>query len=263
VRERNPDLPILDELGAELAAMVAAAQAVEAGRHTARRRAPLPPPPRRRERRAQARRVGGRTAIVLVLVCLVGGVAFAALHGSGDDSGNAHTAPTQLGRAADGAWSFSAYRDKGRLCALFMPRGGELSGSCGAAPGPGRVRVGSAIAGGRRYVFGIAGAGVERVAASLGELAAARDGHHRQAAEGPARAPVDRGAAGEAGFPAGAGWFVLDLGPAHDAGGAAAPAIVTPLTRRGRRAGPPYVDCSLGVIGPACRRRIEAAAAGH
>jgi hypothetical protein len=33
--------------------------------------------------------------------------------------------------------------------------------------------------------------------------------------------------------------------------------------RHGDHARPAYVDCSLGVIAPACKRRIEAAAAGR
>jgi hypothetical protein len=287
VREREPDLPILDELGAEFEAMVSAAWPGEADealatvtalrpgvdaprgqvrppadtpdRHTARRRLAAGPSRAARERGSQMRRVGRRAAIVLVLVCLVGGVAFAALNGGGSGE-HSHTAPTSLGRAGDGAWSFSAYRDEGRLCTVFVPRGGELSGNCGAAPLHGQVRAESAIAGGRRYVFGVAGPGVARVSASLGEGQPASPGRRSGAAA--VHDPVDRDAAGDAGFPADDRWFVLDLGPVHDtAGHPGAPAVVIPLDRRGRRAGPAYVDCSLGFIGPACKRRIEAAAA--
>jgi hypothetical protein len=109
-----------------------------------------------------------------------------------------------------------------------VPRGGELSGNCGTAPGHGRLRSGSAIAAGRRYVFGVVGGGVEQVSASLGE--------------------------------AGDGWFVLDLGPPRTDGRPAPPAVITPLTRHGHRVGPPYVDCSLGGLSPACKRRVESTA---
>ncbi len=144
---------------------------------------------------------------------------------------------------------------------MFVPRGGELSGNCGDAPSRGEVRAGSAIAGGRRYVFGLAGPGVGRVSASLGEDHPA--GADRRAAATPVHAPVDP-TPRRRGLPAGDGWFVLDLGPVHGAvGRPGAPAVVLPLDRRGRRAGPAYVDCSLGVIAPACKRRIEAAAAGR
>lgn len=271
---RNPDLPILDELGAEFTALVDSTfageskrhlHAVDDGgepdRHTARRRAALPTSPPTRERGAQARRITRRAAIVLVLLCAVGGVAFAALRAGGGGSGAAdHTSPTQLGRADNGAWNFSAYRDEGRLCTVFVPRGGELSGNCGAAPEGGQVRTGSAIDDGRRYLFGVAGAGVERVSVSAAATSGNPDAW-RTATVG-VRVPVDRAAAHDAGFPAGDGWFVVDLGPAGRHAQAKAPAIVTPLDARGRRAGPPYVDCSLGVIGEACKRRIEAAAAG-
>ncbi len=280
--ERNPDLPILDEIGVEFEALASAAWAAEAegipegatgaaaarlpiddgrpdpDRHTARRRLPATPSRATRERRSQARRVGRRAAILLVLVCLVGGAAFAALRG-GDSDGQGHTAPTQLGRPGDGAWTFSAYRDEGKLCTVFVPRGGELSGSCGDAPAAGHVRADSAVAGGRRYVFGVAGPDVARVSTALDASSESRAAW--ATAVGDVHAPLDRAAASEAGFPAGAGWFVLDLGPVRGSGHA--PAVVTPLTRRGHRAGPAYVDCSLGIIGPACRRRIEAAAAGR
>jgi hypothetical protein len=288
VTGRNPDLPILDELGAELEAMVSAAwagdadsaqatvtplrpevetargsvrPAASADRHAPRRRLPATPSRATRERGAQARRVARRAAIVLVLVCLVGGVAFAALNGGGSGD-HAHTSPTPLGHAGDGAWSFSAYRDEGRLCTVFVPRGGELSGNCGDAPAHGQVRAGSAIAGGQRYVFGVAGQGVERVSTSLGEDHLA--GVDLRTGVAPVRGPVDRDGADDAGFPAGDGWFVLDLGAVHGATGhPGAPAVVVPLDRHGDQAGPAYVDCSLGVIAPACKRRIEAAAAGR
>jgi hypothetical protein len=273
VIERNSDLPIIDELGTEFQALMTTAYAAEGepfgDRHTARRRAPLPAAPPARERGAQARRIGRRAAIMLVLICLVGGVAFAAFRGGDRSGGHAHTAPALLGRDPGGAWSFSVYRDEGRLCTVFGPRGGELSGNCGAAPRRGRLRAESAIAGGYRYVFGVSGAGVERVSATLGVMPhprAPRDlgaGPDRpQSAREKVRAPVDPDAARDAGFPARNGWFVLDLGPVHGAGQSASPAVLTPLTRRGHRAGPSYVDCSLGVIAPACRRRIESAARG-
>jgi hypothetical protein len=259
VTGRNPDLPILDELGAEFTALVESTFASECP--APRRRAPLPAAPPRRERGAQARRIGRRSAIVLVLLCAVGGVAFAALRGGGDGSGAAdHTSPTQLGRADDGAWNLSAYRDEGRLCTVFVPRGGELSGNCGAAPQPGQVRTGSAIDDGRRYLFGVAGAGVEKVSVAAD---GSTSGHETwPTAIARVHLPVDRTAAHASGFPADDGWFVVDLGPAGRVARAKAPAVVTPLDAHGRRAGPPYVDCSLGVIGAACKRRIEAAARG-
>jgi hypothetical protein len=292
VNTRNPDLPILDELGAEFEAMISAAWGAEGDevstkdpetttlsadaladstgpidpapsddpdRHTARRRLPTTPSRATRERRSQAGRIGRRATILLVLVCLVGGVAFAALRGGGS-SGHGHTAPTLLGRAGDGAWSFSAYRDEGRLCTVFVPRDGELNGSCGDSPSAGHVRAGSAVADGHRYVFGVAGPGVARASASLAETGATRA--DRITGDAVVHPPLDRTAADEAGFPTGDGWFVFDLGPVRATGQAAAPAVVTPFAATGHRAGPAYVDCSLGVIGPACKRRIEAAAAG-
>jgi hypothetical protein len=271
VSGRNPDLPILDELGAEFEALVEVARAPDperAGaaadrrpdRHATRRRASPSPSARPRERSVQARRIGRRAAIVLLLVCLVGGVAFAALRGGGGSGGQAHTAPALLGRDAGGAWSFSVYRDEGRLCTVFVPRGGELSGNCGTVPDGGHVRAGSAIVAGTRYIFGIAGPRVDRVTAALAEVGGVPKAAGGKTGASRIRQPVDRDAASAAGFPVGNGWFVLDLGPVKGVGHGA-PAVVTPFTRHGHRAGPAYVDCSLGVIAPACRRRIESAAA--
>jgi hypothetical protein len=269
VSGRNPDLPILDELGAEFATLVAATVAVERGTgdggfeerplpagHTARRRAPAAASRARRERGAQARRISRRAAIVLVLICLVGGVAFAALRGGGSGD-HAHATPALLGRDPGGAWSFSAYRDGSRLCTVFVPRGGELSGSCAPAPEAGRLRAGSAIVAGRRYVFGVAGAGVARASISLPEGGPAHPG-----ATAGVHPPVDRDAAGEAGIPPADAWFVADLGPVRRGSRLAAPAVVIPLTRHGHRSGPPYVDCSLGDLARACVRRIRSAAGG-
>jgi hypothetical protein len=253
---RNPDLPILDELAAEFEAMVTAASETE---HTARRRAPLPAPRRSRERGAQARRVGRRAAVMLVLLCLVGGVAFAALRG-GDSGSHGHTTPALLGRDDGGAWTFSAYLDEGRLCTVFVPKGGELSGNCGTAPGQGRLRAGSAVAAGHRYVFGVAGPEVGRASISLSEEGLSRASWRTGAAG--IRRPIDPDAATDAGLPAGDGWFVVDLGPVGSGKDAAAPAVVVPFTKHGHRTGPPYVDCSLGVLNPACERRIESAARG-
>jgi hypothetical protein len=282
VSGRNPDLPILDELGAEFEALATSmcaaesrpADATGAGEREAapadprrsdpvhpagRRRAPLPASSRSRERGAQARRVGRRAAVMLVLLCLVGGVAFAALRGGGDSGDHGHTSPALLGRDAGGAWTFSVYRDGGRLCTVFVPRGGELSGNCERAPAPGRLRAGSAIADGHRYVFGVAGRGVARATASLTENALSR-GDWRTGAGG-IRRPDDLDAASAAGFPAADGWFVFDLGRVGTGRGAA-PAVVVPLTRHGHRTGPPYVDCSLGELAPACVHRIRSAARG-
>jgi hypothetical protein len=270
VSGRNPDLPILDEIGAELATLLAAEGATDArtadataasrpseptrDRHAARHRTTSMPSRLRRERGAQASRIGRRAAIVLVLVCLVGGVAFAALRGGGSGTPS-HTSPTRLGRAADGAWSLSVYRDGGRLCTVFVPSGGELSGRCGTAPGHGDVWAQSAVAGGRRYVFGIAGPGVAKVEAELDPSSGS--------AKRRAHVPADAGAAHDAGFPADDRWFVFDLGSTGGSGRAHSPALVTPLDESGQPAGAPYMDCSLGVIGTECRRRIEHTAAGH
>ncbi len=117
----------------------------------------------------------------------------------------------------------------------------------------------SAIAAGHRYGFGVAGAAVDGASVSLSG-AAARRGRGPLAGATAVQPPVDPGAASDAGLPAGDGWFVLFLGPVAHGAEACASAVVNPLTRHGHRAGPPYVDCSLGVLSPACRQRIDSPA---
>lgn len=243
----NPDLPILDELGAEFAAMVDADFAASPGRRHGERphqRARLPqvaPRPRR-----GAHRVARRVAILLVLLCLIGGVALAAHFGAGAGQKDAHTAPTVIGQDTGGRWRLSAYRDRGRICLLFSA-GGELTERCGQ-PGLSRLQVTSAIADGHRYVVGLAPPRVRAVAVQVAGASAT-------AATGPV---ADPDAADGAGVPRAARWFVVPIDP-----GAAqlqAPAAVVALDGRGHRLGPAYADCSLGGIDAACQRRIRARA---
>jgi hypothetical protein len=248
----NHDLPILDELGAELARMLEADEApapsaptLVAAPPAAPAPHPAPPPAPRRALRGGRRslRVTRRVAVVLSLLCLVGGVALAArFAGSGDAP--SHTSPALLGRAGGGAWHVSAYRDEHRLCLLLNLAGGGLTSDCAGPPGPAAVWTTSLRAEGRRFVAGLAG---PRVAA-----VSVRSGGNR--ARVVTRAATDPGVAGEAGVPAGTRWFVVALPAGSDA------AVVTPLDGDRRRLGSAFVDCSLGVFGPACRAQVRAAA---
>lgn len=245
MRNVNPDLPILDELGREFELMATGAPAPSSSAPPSR-----PEPARVRRRGHGSRRtarIGRRAAVVLVLLCLVGGVALAARFASGGGRTPAHTAPALLGRTA-GAWGLSAYRDQGRLCFLLTGGGGALTSECGSAPGADGVRATSLRAGGRRLVAGIAGPKVGEVRVRVGSIAVRTSTH----------AAADRGAAAAAGVPSGSRWFVASLPGAHAA--ADAPALLTPLDGNGKRLGAPYLDCSLGVAGAACERRIRAAA---
>jgi hypothetical protein len=242
MRSFNPDLPILDEIGRELEQLAGAPRTAPAPSASARRRGA-------HAGSRRTARVTRRAAIVLVLLCLVGGVALAARFAGGEDGTPAHTAPTLLGRAGGGAWHVSAYRDQDRLCFLLATPGSALTSDCGTEPAAGGVRATSLSAGERRLVAGLAGPRVAAVAVRVG-------GRHARA---ETHAAADPGAATAAGVPAGSRWFVVAL---PSVGGAAGrdPALVTPLDRDGKLVGEPYLDCSLGVVGSACERRIRAAA---
>lgn len=241
----NQDLPILDELEREFAALVEAElerpdpQPAPAARKRLPQRVP-------RRRRGGARRIAGRASIVLVLLCLVGGVALAARFGAGGDERAAHTAPTLLGHNDSQGWALSAYRDRGRLCLLFSA-GGELTSQCGSELAAGHLRATSLVSGDRRFVVGLTGPGVRTVTVKLG-------GHM---AAGPARRPGDPAGARSAGVPAGSRWFAISL-PSRS--GVRGPATVLPRNAQGRAAAPAYVDCSLGAASPLCERAIRARA---
>jgi hypothetical protein len=237
----NPDLPILDELGAEFETLAEA----ELNRATHPERARLPRRTSRAGSARGARRVARRSAVVLVLLCLIGGVALAARFGGG--GGSAHTSPATLGVSDALGWRLSAYRDRGRLCLAFTV-GAELTSKCGPNLRRGELWAASALGGERRYVVGLAGAGVAAVEVRAGGSRAI----------GPARAPLDPDAARSAGLPARTRWFVVSV-PRRRAG--RAPARAFTLDGRNRRLGPAYLDCSLGVVGP-CSHRIRSQAAG-
>ncbi|HET6999125.1 MAG TPA: hypothetical protein VFI03_11100 [Solirubrobacterales bacterium] len=236
----NPDLPILDELGAEFASLVE----TEFGRsHQRERIRPLKTSPTRRSR--GARRVARRSSLVLVLLCLVGGVALAARFGAGEKAMN--TSPTVIGNDAAGKWQLSAYRNEGRLCLAFTSAG-EPSSKCGPELSPSGLRATSAIAD-RRFVIGLTGPRVHWVRVAAGATAV------RTATRPVAEDDDTKGA----GVPEGTRWFVVPL--ARGQGGLPVPAVVQPLDVDGRRLGAPYVDCSLGVVGSKCLSEIRSRAA--
>jgi hypothetical protein len=239
----NPDLPILDELGAEFSALVDAE--FDAPPQRPRARLPQQPP---RPRRRQAHRVARRSVVMVVLLCLVGGVALAARFGAGGDQ-PAHTSPTVLGKSASAGWQLSAYRDRGRLCVLFMA-GDEPTSSCGPELGRDELWASSAAANSGRFVFGLTGPRVGAVAVRVG---ATRAGASTSAVADPEAAEA-------AGVNASTRWFVVPV-QSTDLDARLAPAHALPLDDSREWLGPAYVDCSLGVVGAACQRRIKANAA--
>jgi hypothetical protein len=235
----SQDLPILDELGREFRALVAA----ELGAHRPER-ARLPQRARPSKRERGAHRIARRATVVLVLLCLVGGVALAARFGVGSSGNSLHTSPTLLGRSGTQGWSVSAYRDRGRLCLLFH-RGADLTSQCGSLLAPDRLRATSLLTGDHRFVVGLSGPGVAAVTVKVGGQRASR----------PARRAGDPAAARSAHIPGGTRWFAVPLPPRLKG-----PATVLGHDSHGSASGPAYVDCSLGVTSPLCERAIRARA---
>ncbi len=240
---RNPDLPILDELRAQMRQRIIADEvAVTKAPVTVlpspqSRRSSHPPEGRARGR--AVRRITRRSVVIVALLCLLAGVAVAAqlsLRGGAD----ARTTPPQLLGTAAGAQLFG-YRDEGRLC-LRVESAARGVSACGVAPAASGLSAISERLRGRRFVVGFTEADVRRVSLRVG----------RRDEVVPALAPREGEAARAAGVPAGMRWFVAALGAAADA-----PARLVGLDDRGKHAGPPLLDCSLAVTGTACRRAYE------
>lgn len=252
MRSFNPDLPILDEIGRELEQLAGVASvSTPMASPVPMQPAATPPALRRRGAHGGGRRtarVTRRAAVVFVLLCLVGGVAVAARFAGGGDGTPSHTAPTLLGRAGGGAWHLSGYRDQGRLCFLLTTPGAALTSECGSEPPADGVRATSLRAGRDRLVAGLAGRLVGAVEVRVD------DRRTRVATHGV----TDREAAADAGVPLSGRWFVAVLPASGTASSGLA--LVTPLSQDGKLLGKPYLDCSLSVVGPACERRIRAAA---
>ncbi|HTT95565.1 MAG TPA: hypothetical protein VMF55_12900 [Solirubrobacterales bacterium] len=244
---RNPDLPIVDELRAQMrrriiAAEVAAAKAPAAPRpHVS---PPAPPARRGRERGRTVRRVTNRSLVIVALLCLIAGVALAAGLGSHDGAAPRSTSPRLLGEGR-GVQLFG-YRDEGRLC-LRLRTAGHGAGSCAMEPDRGGLSAASEMVDGRRFVIGYAAPRIRRVGARVG----------RHAASAAARLPGDREAARQAGVPDRLRWFVVDLGAAGTS-----PARLRGFDAADRAVGG-LLDCSLGAPGIACRRAQEARALGR
>lgn len=226
--QRNQDLPILDELRAELRERVREQERRAA--HSGRRRS-----------RGFARRVTRRSVVILAMLSLVAGVALARLE---TGSSARHTDPRPLGSAA-GA-TISGYRDEGRLCFLLSVAGRTVA-DCGGVPGAHDLRVLSARARARRYVFGLTGSKVHTILVRV-------DGQQQHV---PAHPPRHPDAAREAEVPAGLRWFVATV-PSTSA-----PAHLRALDPSGKATGHELLDCSLALQGPACRRAYEKRALTH
>jgi hypothetical protein len=144
---------------------------------------------------------------------------------------------------AGNGWTISGYRDEARLCVLFSAGSAKLASDCGPVPAPRQLRATSVRAEGRRFVVGLAGAGVSGVTVRVG----------KQRGRTATRRPSDSRQARKAGVPPGIRWFVVGAG----LGASPAPAHVVGLDRSGNRLGPELLDCSLDLVGEACERAYE------
>ncbi|HVY77494.1 MAG TPA: hypothetical protein VG898_03210 [Solirubrobacterales bacterium] len=244
------DLPILDELREEFLALATEIAATEDPTPRARPAAPrarrgdhAEQPPRfasSSRRSGRSRRIARRTATVLALLCLVGGVAVAARFGQ-NDAPPAHTDPARLAHSASQGWQIFAYRDKDRECVLLVADGDPAS-ACGPSLANDGLLVSSVVGERGRLAFGLTGPAVVSVLV--------HSGSHRIETR---TSPGGTNAAAAAGVPDGTRWFVASLGD----GERFRPVRVSGLDRAGERTGRSVLDCSLGPIGPACARTIE------
>lgn len=234
---RNPDLPIIDELRAEMRERMIDAELRELRVDIARPRRSAPTPPAPNPSRLEfTGRVTRRSVVLVALLCLLAGVAFAQFGTEGGPP--AHTRPDLLGESMGAA--VSAYRDEDRLCLLVDAGAPAPSAECGFDLADAGLRVTSVLVAGRRFVAGISGRDVQAVQVAV-------DGHRRRVATHP---PLDPEGAAVAGVPAGVRWFAASVG----VGVGRAPARLLALGHRGRRIGAVILDCSLRIVGRPCRR---------
>jgi hypothetical protein len=245
---RNPDLPILDEMRAGLRARIIAAEVAgpRAATIPARPIGASPPSPiHTRDRRRVGKgalRVTRRSVVIVALLCLVAGVAFAAGLSIRGGHTPRSTSPQLLGSAGEA--QFFGYRDQNHLCLRLRAMRHGVS-DCSGFPAAAMLTASSLRVGGNRFVVGYANAAVKHVSVRVGDRRTVV----------AARLPVERAAAEDAGIPAGLRWFVADLGP-----GGAAPARLIGTDAAGRQIGPALLDCSLAVVGRACRQAYESRA---
>jgi hypothetical protein len=197
-------------------------------------------------------RVTRRALVLVALVSLVGASALAGrfVSGGGSQEPGSRPAPLSAGGSGRERWQLEAYRHGGAVChALFVAD--TVASACTSTLEPTSVQVISALSPTRRFVAGIAGAGVGQVLVRVGRAALALPTYPPPAAAGAHRAEL----------PVGLRWFVAIL-PAAGGVTNAAPALLTPRDRRGRGLGGAVLDCSLGASSALCRQAASHIAAG-
>jgi hypothetical protein len=199
-----------------------------------------PRPASHKTRLSTSARITRRALLLVALISLAGGSALAGrdvLAGS-PASGSEPALLSSGGHGAD-RWQLEAYVYEGSICyALFVAD--TASSACGAPSGEG-VRAMSALSSTRRFVVGLAGAGVTQVLVRVGRRELLLATSALSQAPGARRAKLT----------AGLRWFLARL-----PGGAArqTPARVVPRDGAGRPVGPAVLDCSLGAGSSLCQQ---------
>ena len=188
-------------------------------------------------RRSAPMRVARRSLTLVALLCLIGATAYGAHRvfssGSGGSSSpelNGHGAFVLAAQGDSGErWMLRLYRRGPDLCRVLVVTESESS-RCAPAPAPRTLGVTDAVGPLRRYVFGVTGSAVAKVAVHA-------EGETQTVAT---RAP-DPLSARAAGLPPGARWFVAIL--TRPIGRPDPPTFVHGLDAAGHPVGPVRVDC--------------------
>ncbi|HVR04707.1 MAG TPA: hypothetical protein VMS02_01610 [Solirubrobacteraceae bacterium] len=201
---------------------------------------------RRRRPGSAAVRMARRSLTLVALLCLIGATAYAArtvLSGGGAQNPSAVQqgpfVPVAAGGGGDERWALRLYRRGGELCRALAVAEAEAS-RCSAAPAPDALGVTSVVSPRRRYLFGVTGGAVARVAVHAGGVTTT------VATRGLAAAQADAG-----GLPRGARYFVGFV--ARPRVGVDPAALVAPLDAAGRSLGPAQLDCVETAQSEPCR----------
>lgn len=192
-------------------------------------------PPGRRRSSQTAARIARRTLTLVALLSLIGATAYGAravFSGGSPNPAAVEQRPFVLvasGSSGGEHWTLRLYRRGGELCRVLVVAEAEAS-RCGPVPAPGQLGVTSVVSPQRRYLFGVTGDAVARVAVHVGEAAQTLTTYElsrRQARAGD--------------LPPGARYFIGIV--ARPRLGADPPALVRPLDAAGRPTEPARMDC--------------------
>jgi hypothetical protein len=238
----DPELPFLEDLERHIRARAERSERARSARESAHTRAPAG---RLRRLSPLAARMTRRTAILVVLLCLLGTTALGArtlLFSTAQSPVANHQGafvPVANGVVGSDDWTLNLYTRDGQLCRALVLSGQAESSRCGPSPGARRIGVSTLQSAQHGYVFGVTGDGVRAVRVHEGATALMVATHTLSGEH-----------ARVAGLPGSARYFLAVL--TRPLGGYEPPATVTGLGPANRLTGGTQIACLQEAGPPPC-----------